>query len=84
MARTWLVNGTELVEGAACLPRHCADVGLRREFEHELPRAFNATKVSILKRGKGLILTLTLTPTLILTLTPTLSLTRRCSRRSGG
>ena len=63
-------------QGAACLPRHCADVDLRREFEHKLPRAFkpfNATKVSILKRGRGL--TLTLTPTLTLTLTPTLTLT---------
>ena len=30
----------------ACLPRHCVDMDLRREFEHELPRALNATKVS--------------------------------------
>ena len=42
----------------ACLPRHCADVDLSHEFEHELPRAFNATKVNFLKRGRGLILTL--------------------------
>ena len=42
----------------ACLPRHCADVDLSQEFEHELPRAFNATKVNFLKRGRGLILTL--------------------------
>ena len=36
----------------ACLPRHCADVDLGREFEHELPRAFNATKVH-LEAGEG-------------------------------
>ena len=56
----------------ACLPRHCADVDLRHEFEHDLPRAFNATKVSILKRRGSLTLTLTLipTPALTLTLTP--------------
>ena len=46
-------QGAALFFGA-CLPRHCADVDLGREFEHELPRAFNATKVSSLMRGRGL------------------------------